>query len=85
MDRDNAFRQVGGALGPAVPGVLLTARALHTLPGHLAADGTGGPQQGIVSAVDAGEVGAVTQMNLGADTGQTLGAPGFPAWSWLWH
>ncbi|WP_405725433.1 MFS transporter [Streptomyces sp. NBC_01537] len=74
---NNAFRQVGGALGPAVLGALLTTRAVDTLPGHLADAGlTGGTQQTIVSAADAGGLGAVAQLNLGADTGRVLAAVG---------
>lgn len=74
---NNAFRQVGGALGPAVLGALLTARALDTFPGHLADAGvTGATQQTIVDTANAGGLGAVAQLNLGADTGQALGAVG---------
>ncbi|MGW0580981.1 MFS transporter, partial [Streptomyces sp. NPDC002920] len=32
---NNAFRQVGGALGPAVLGAILTTKAVNALPGHL--------------------------------------------------
>jgi EmrB/QacA subfamily drug resistance transporter len=72
---NNAFRQVGGALGPAVLGALLTTKALDTLPGHLADAGvTGATRQSIVSTADAGGLGAVARMNLGADTGRALGA-----------
>jgi hypothetical protein len=74
---NNAFRQVGGALGPAVLGALLTTRALHTLPGHLADAGLAqASRQRIVAAADAGGLGAVAQLNLGADTGRALGALG---------
>ncbi|WP_329317580.1 MFS transporter [Streptomyces sp. NBC_01262] len=74
---NNAFRQVGGALGPAVLGALLTTRALHTLPEHLADAGlTGATQQRIVSAADADGLGAVAQLNLGADTSRALDALG---------
>ncbi|MEV5534601.1 MFS transporter [Streptomyces prunicolor] len=74
---NNAFRQVGGALGPAVLGALLTTKALDTLPGHLTDAGvTGATQRNIVSTADAGGLGAVARMNLGADTGRALGALG---------
>ncbi|WP_326719319.1 MULTISPECIES: DHA2 family efflux MFS transporter permease subunit [unclassified Streptomyces] len=74
---NNAFRQVGGALGPAVLGALLTARALDTFPGHLADAGvTGATQQSIVDTANAGGLGAVAQMNLGGNTGQALAAVG---------
>ncbi|MEV2213907.1 DHA2 family efflux MFS transporter permease subunit [Streptomyces sp. NPDC050997] len=74
---NNAFRQVGGALGPAVLGALLTARALDTFPGHLADAGvTGATQQSIVETAQAGGLGAVAQMDLGGSTGQALGAVG---------
>jgi len=74
---NNAFRQVGGALGPAVLGALLTTRALHTLPDHLLDAGLPDTsRQQIVSAADAGGLGAVAQLNLGADTGRAMGALG---------
>ncbi|MFJ8791520.1 MFS transporter [Streptomyces sp. NPDC102462] len=72
---NNAFRQVGGALGPAVLGVLLTTRTTDTLPGHLADTGVDvATAQRITAAVDAGGLGAVARMDLGADTGRALGA-----------
>ncbi|MFJ9630747.1 MFS transporter [Streptomyces sp. NPDC101175] len=74
---NNAFRQVGGALGPAVLGALLTTRALDTLPGHLGDAGvTGATRDTIVATADAGGLGAVARMDLGADTGRALGALG---------
>nr|WP_078610990.1 MULTISPECIES: DHA2 family efflux MFS transporter permease subunit [Streptomyces] len=74
---NNAFRQVGGALGPAVLGALLTARALDTFPGHLADAGvTEATRQSIVETAHTGGLGAVAQMNLGGSTGQALGAVG---------
>jgi len=72
---NNAFRQVGGALGPAVLGTLLTTKATNTLPGHLADVGLTGPTADrITAAVDAKGLGAVAGMNLGADTGRAMGA-----------
>ncbi|MEU6258509.1 MFS transporter [Streptomyces sp. NPDC047043] len=72
---NNAFRQVGGALGPAVLGVLLTTRTTDTLPGHLADAGVdGATAHRITAAVDAGGLGVVARMDLGADTGRALGA-----------
>ena len=74
---NNAFRQVGGALGPAVLGALLTTKALDTLPGHLTDAGvTGAAQHSIVATADAGGLGAVAHMNLGMNTGRALGALG---------
>lgn len=72
---NNAFRQVGGALGPAVLGTLLTTKAVDALPGHLAdagVDGTAGAR--IISAVETGGFGAVARMDLGPMRGKTLGA-----------
>ncbi|WP_326682756.1 MFS transporter [Streptomyces sp. NBC_01237] len=70
---NNAFRQVGGALGPAVLGTLLTTKAVDALPGHLAGvDGTAGAR--IISAVETGGFGAVARMDLGPMRGKTLGA-----------
>ncbi|MFF5366939.1 MFS transporter [Streptomyces sp. NPDC013187] len=72
---NNAFRQVGGALGPAVLGVLLTTRTTDTLPGHLADAGVdGATAQRITAAVDADGLGVVARMDLGAETGRALGA-----------
>lgn len=74
---NNAFRQVGGALGPAVLGALLSTKALDSLPGHLADAGvTGATQRTVVATADAGGLGAVAHLNLGADTGRALGALG---------
>ncbi|WP_234478928.1 MFS transporter [Streptomyces sp. MBT65] len=74
---NNAFRQVGGALGPAVLGALLSTKALDTLPGHLTDAGvTGATQRTIVDTADANGLGAVAHLNLGADTGRALGALG---------
>jgi EmrB/QacA subfamily drug resistance transporter len=74
---NNAFRQVGGALGPAVLGALLSTRAVHTLPGHLADAGVTGTQaHTIVSTAEEGGLGAVAGMNLGSAAGQVYGALG---------
>lgn len=74
---NNAFRQVGGALGPAVLGALLTARALDTFPAHLADAGiTGAAGQSIAGTARAGGLGAVAAMHLGARTGPALNAVG---------
>ncbi|MFE4453530.1 MFS transporter [Streptomyces sp. NPDC056796] len=72
---NNAFRQVGGALGPAVLGALLTTRALDTLPGHLDDAGVGeSARRQILPAAEADGLGAVARLRLGADTGRTWGA-----------
>ncbi|MGW7210786.1 MFS transporter, partial [Streptomyces sp. NPDC054837] len=74
---NNAFRQVGGALGPAVLGTLLTARSVDTLPGHRRDAGLTGPvADRITGAVDAGGLGAAARVNLGPDTGRAMGAVG---------
>ncbi|MFJ2558388.1 MULTISPECIES: MFS transporter [unclassified Streptomyces] len=74
---NNAFRQVGAALGPAILGSLLTARALDTFPGHLADAGiTGAARRNIVETAEAGGLGAVARMNPDAGTGQALAAVG---------
>ncbi|MEV0742041.1 MFS transporter [Streptomyces sp. NPDC050549] len=74
---NNAFRQVGGALGPAVLGALLSTRAVHTLPGHLADAGVTGIQaHTIVATAKDGGLGAVAGMNLGSTAGQVYGALG---------
>ncbi|MFE9449981.1 MFS transporter [Streptomyces sp. NPDC006739] len=72
---NNAFRQVGGALGPAVLGTLLTSRSTHALPGRLRDAGLTGPvAHRVTGAVDAGGLGAAARLNLGADTGRAMGA-----------
>lgn len=72
---NSAFRQVGGALGPAVLGAVLTTKAVHTLPGHLGDVGLPAATiRSVTSAVDAHGLGAVASMNLGADQGRALGA-----------
>ncbi|WP_406432993.1 MFS transporter [Streptomyces sp. NBC_00631] len=74
---NNAFRQVGGALGPAVLGALLTSRALDALPGHLTDAGvTGAAQDRIVTTAQTDGLGAVAGLDLGAATGRTMGALG---------
>ncbi|WP_051300019.1 MFS transporter [Actinomadura rifamycini] len=72
---NNAFRQLGAALGPAVLGALLTVRATGELPGRLAAAGvTGARAEQVEAAVEAGGLGAAARLDLGADTGPVLGA-----------
>ncbi|MFH8616209.1 MFS transporter [Streptomyces sp. NPDC017979] len=72
---NNAFRQVGGALGPALMGVLLTTRTVSTLPGHLADAGIDpATTQRITGAVESGGLGAVSGMGLGPLEGRALGA-----------
>ncbi|MEV6162136.1 MFS transporter [Streptomyces sp. NPDC052052] len=72
---NNAFRQVGGSLGPAVLGTLLAMKAVDTLPGHLADAGvSGGVARSVTEAVEANGLGAAAGMDLGADAGRALGA-----------
>ncbi|MFC8436353.1 MFS transporter [Streptomyces sp. NPDC057253] len=72
---NNAFRQVGGALGPAVLGTLLTTRATDSLPGHLTDAGLpAATVHQVTAAVDTGGLGAVARMDLGANAGRALGA-----------
>lgn len=74
---NNAFRQVGGALGPAVLGALLTTRAVDALPGHLTDAGvTGAAQDHVVTTARTDGLGAVAGLDLGARTGRTMGALG---------
>ncbi|MET7543327.1 MFS transporter [Streptomyces sp. NPDC005507] len=72
---NNALRQVGGALGPAILGALLTSRTTGSLSGHLADVGvTGSAAERIVGAAQAQGLGAVAQLDLGADRERALGA-----------
>ncbi|MET9384293.1 MFS transporter [Streptomyces sp. NPDC002928] len=72
---NNAFRQVGGALGPAILGALLSTKAVGALPGHLTDAGlTGQTIQHVKTVADHGGIGAVGGLDLGADTPRVLGA-----------
>ncbi|WP_329582306.1 MFS transporter [Streptomyces sp. NBC_01361] len=72
---NNAFRQIGGALGPAVLGALLTGKAVGTLPAHLAAAGLPGSTSAeVLRAVDADGLGAVGALPLGRATRPALDA-----------
>lgn len=72
---NNAFRQVGGALGPAVLGALLSTKALDVLPGHLTDAGlTGRTVHQVTTVADHDGLGAVGGLDLGADTPRVLGA-----------
>ncbi|WP_078632401.1 MFS transporter [Streptomyces resistomycificus] len=72
---NNAFRQVGAALGPAVLGALLTTRAVDALPGHLTDAGLSGRTvQHVTTLAEQGGIGAVGGADLGADTPRVLGA-----------
>ncbi|MFM9612015.1 MFS transporter [Streptomyces niveiscabiei] len=72
---NNAFRQVGGALGPAVLGAVLTTKAANALPGHLSDAGISATAtQQIATAVNEGGLGAVARLNLGPEQGRALTA-----------
>ncbi|MEU6377229.1 MFS transporter [Streptomyces sp. NPDC046909] len=72
---NNAFRQVGGALGPAVLGALLTSEAVDALPGHLADAGLSGRTvQQVTAVAEHDGIGAVGGLDLGADTPRVLAA-----------
>ncbi|MER5433747.1 MFS transporter [Streptomyces sp. NPDC002588] len=72
---NNAFRQVGAALGPAVLGALLSGKAVDALPGHLADAGLGARTvEQVTTVADQAGLGAVRGLDLGADTPRVLGA-----------
>ncbi|MDS1113042.1 MFS transporter [Gordonia westfalica] len=74
---NNAFRQVGGALGPAVLGALLTAGAVNSLPAKLTDAGIDEQvRDRVVDAVDGEGLGAVAGLDLGADTPTVMNAVG---------
>jgi EmrB/QacA subfamily drug resistance transporter len=74
---NNALRQVGGALGPAVLGALLSTRAASTFGGHLTAAGVPEPvQEPLRAAADGGGLASVAQLDLGVHTDAVLGALG---------
>ncbi|MEU3711179.1 MFS transporter [Streptomyces catenulae] len=72
---NNAFRQVGGALGPAILGALLTGKVVGALPDHMAAAGVPtAVRDQVLHAVDADGLGAVAGLPLGRATGPALDA-----------
>ncbi|MEU5959104.1 MFS transporter [Streptomyces sp. NPDC047525] len=75
---NNTLRQLGGALGPAVLGAVLTSRLTSALPGHLADSGlTAADQQRVGEALAQGGVGAAGHLGLSPEaTGPALGAIG---------
>ncbi|BAJ31746.1 putative truncated major facilitator superfamily transporter [Kitasatospora setae KM-6054] len=74
---NNAIRQVGAALGPAVLGALLTTRTLDALPGRLADAGVPADTRArlLDTARDQG-LGAVAGLDLGPATGRATAALG---------
>ncbi|MFJ4840788.1 MFS transporter [Streptomyces sp. NPDC088746] len=75
---NNTLRQLGGALGPAVLGAVLTSRLTSALPGHLADSGlTAADQQRVGEALAEGGVGAAGHLGLAPEaTAPALGAIG---------
>ncbi|MFF1919747.1 MFS transporter [Streptomyces sp. NPDC058221] len=75
---NNTLRQLGGALGPAVLGAVLTSRLTSALPGHLAESGLSvADQQRVGDALAKGGVGAAGHLGLAPEaTGPALGAIG---------
>ncbi|MFF8729136.1 MFS transporter [Streptomyces sp. NPDC015171] len=74
---NNAFRQVGAALGPAVLGALLTSRAVGALPGHLADAGVPeATRRAVLATADSGGLGAVSGLPLGPAAGRVYDALG---------
>ncbi|MEV7401329.1 MFS transporter [Streptomyces sp. NPDC091267] len=75
---NNTLRQLGGALGPAVLGAVLTSRLTSALPGHLADSGLPvTDQQKVGEALAKGGVGAASHLGLSPEaTGPALGAIG---------
>ncbi|MFB4419982.1 MFS transporter [Streptomyces sp. QL37] len=75
---NNTLRQLGGALGPAVLGAVLTSRLTSALPGHLADSGlTVADQKRVGEALAEGGVGAAGHLGLAPEAaGPALGAIG---------
>ncbi|MCT1356154.1 MFS transporter [Gordonia sp. p3-SID1431] len=74
---NNAFLQVGGALGPAVLGALLTAGAVNSLPQKLIDAGVAEPvRDRVIGAVDTEGLAAASGLNLGADAPAVMSAVG---------
>ncbi|GAA2525042.1 MFS transporter [Winogradskya humida] len=74
---NNAFRQFGGALGPAVLGALLTSRAASTLPQHLTDAGVdAGSRQVARQAMEGSGFQAVAGQDYGTQQGAVLGSLG---------
>ncbi|WP_406297819.1 MFS transporter [Embleya sp. NBC_00888] len=75
---NNTLRQLGGALGPAVLGVVLTSRIVAVLPDHLAGSGLSAADRDHVdAAVSADGVSAAGHLGLAPEaTGKALSAVG---------
>ncbi|WP_460308704.1 MFS transporter [Actinocorallia aurea] len=72
---NNAFRQVGGSLGPALLGALLTVKVLDALPDRLSASGvTGAAAELVTSTAEDGGLGAIAGLDLGAQRDAALEA-----------
>ncbi|MEV0218527.1 MFS transporter [Streptomyces sp. NPDC050704] len=72
---NNAFRQVGAALGPAILGALLSTKAVDALPGHLTDAGlTQATVRHVTAVADTGGLSAVGGTDFGADAPRVLGA-----------
>lgn len=72
---NNAFRQVGAALGPAALGALLSSEAVDALPGHLADAGlTEATVRHATAVADTGGPSALGGTDFGAGTPRVLGA-----------
>lgn len=72
---NNAFRQVGGALGPAVLGALLTTKSMDTLTGHLSEAGlTDDEARTIVDAAAENGLDTVARLPLGGDPDLVMSA-----------
>jgi EmrB/QacA subfamily drug resistance transporter len=74
---NSSLRQIGSALGPAIFGVILTARLLATLPGHFAASGLNAAGQGETEGMIHGagiQAGAFLHLQTSQATGQALTA-----------
>lgn len=74
---NNTFRQLGGSLGPAVLGVVLTSRATAALAGHLATVGLPPTQQrAVLARVGRDGLAAAGRVPVGAGAGRALTAVG---------
>ena len=76
---NNALRQIGSALGPAIFGAILTDRTLAALPDHLAASGLNPADQGTVDGMVSAagiQAGAFLHLSTPQSTAQAQAAYG---------
>ena len=82
---NNAFRQTGGVLGPALLGTILTSRLTHAFPGQLAGQGVHGARaRDVVATLHHAGIGGLTALPHTAQN-QAIARAGANAFSYGMH